>query len=93
MMRRGSLLMPMNFITPSVHHIFAIHRVLARIQHLARLWLIITTRSEPSLVAVIESRGLLDRHSKRIEESRRDSTKARAIILCRRRVLRPAPRK
>ena len=53
-MRRGSMLMPMNFITPSVQRSSRFERFLAGEERLRRLWLMMTTRSEPSLSRVAE---------------------------------------
>ena len=54
--RRGSMLMPINFITPSVHRRSRFTASCPGNSVCARLWLTITTRSEPSLSVSLKSR-------------------------------------
>ena len=56
MIRRGSVLMPINFITPSVHRSFRFNGFCPGYSRFARLWLMITTRSAPSLSPSLKSR-------------------------------------
>ena len=56
MIRRGSLLMPINFITPSVQRKWRFSASWPGNSFWATLWLMITTRSEPSRSVSLKSR-------------------------------------